>query len=134
MISGGVAGTEAEVKAALQPVARIVGASGVGGNQAQSMSTLLSKLLLWLGIRFDTINMTVPIPDGKLAEIITLAADWTLKRVASIHKLSTILGKLFYVALCCASARFFINRMLNTLRAGPAEGVVRLSCDFWKDI
>ena len=44
-----------------------------------------SQVMVWLGLRFDTINMTVSIPDGKLAEISTLVADWTLKKVASIH-------------------------------------------------
>ena len=91
-------------------------------------------MLVWLGLRFDTVNIMVSITDEKLVEVSTLVENWTLKKVANIHELQTILDKLFYMAQCCPPARFFINRMLDALRSCPAQAFVHLSHDFTKDL
>ena len=79
---------------------------------AKHKESLPCQVMVWLGFHFDTINMTLSTQDDKLAEIRTLVADWALKRVANIHKLRTILGKLFYIAQCCSptkSIEFWIH-------------------------
>ena len=113
---------------------------GVAGTGAESrphfsiLQTTLDKLVLeeakhkaspppqvmvWLGLHFDMVNMTVSIPNEKLAEISTLVASGAHKKTANIHELHTILGTI----LCCSAltpafpASFCVNRMLDTLRS-----------------
>ena len=45
--------------------------------------------------------------------------------------LRVLLGKLFYMAQCCPTTRMFLNRMM---RSCPAQGKVKLSLDFTKDL
>ena len=54
--------------------------------------------MVWLGLRFDMVSMTVSIPDDKLEEISTLVGNWSRKKSANMPKRRTIPGKLFCVA------------------------------------
>ena len=70
----------------------------LGLEEAKHKECPPSQVMVWLSLRFNTINMTVSIPDKKLAEFSTLEASWARKTVANIHELHTILSKLFHVA------------------------------------
>ena len=65
--------------------------------------------MVWLGLRLDSISMTVTVPPEKLEEVTVLVGNWLPKYTANIHELHTILGKLFYMAQCCSPARLFLN-------------------------
>ena len=69
-----------------------------------------------------------------MADTMQLVKGWSHKSHANIHELQAILGKLFYMAQYCPTARIFVNRMLNTLRACPLTGSVSLSQGVQKDI
>ena len=90
--------------------------------------------MIWLGLNFDTINMTVTIPKEKMANIMQLMEGLSHKSLANIHEQRVILSKRFYVVQCCPLARVFINRMLDTLRTCPLTGLVPLSQGLQKDI
>ena len=92
-----------------------------------------SQIMTWLGLRCDTINMTVTIPEEKMADTMHLVNSWSHKSHTNIHELRAVLGKLFYIAQCCPPARFFVNRVSDTLRACPLTGSVPLSQGFQKD-
>ena len=93
----------------------------------------LSQVIMWLGLRFDTISMTVAFQHAKLEEVMTLVGYWC-HRTTSIYDLRTTLGKLFYMAQCCPPARYFMTRMLDTLRWCPLQGLITLSAEFKKDL
>ena len=78
--------------------------------------------MVWLGLRFDTISMTVALPPGKLEEVVTLVGNWSHRTIASIHDLWALMGKLFYVTQCCLITMYFINRLLKTIRCAPCRG------------
>ncbi len=90
--------------------------------------------MVWLGFQLDTNDMTLSILHDKLQEIVSLLTDWKHKLSATRTQLQSILGKLFHVAQCVAPARKFLNRMLNTLRACPQSGGIKLDEDFAKDL
>lgn len=69
-----------------------------------------------------------------MKEINNIITTWMNKTIANIHKLCTLLGKLFFMAQCCPPVRFFINCMLDTLRACPLERAASLSAQFCKDL
>ena len=62
--------------------------------------------MVWLGLCFNMVNMTVSIPDDKLEEVSTLVGKWSHKSAANVHELRTILHKLFYVAQFCPPTSF----------------------------
>ena len=55
------------------------------------------QVMVWLGLQFDTMAMTVTLPPDKLAEVQDLVHTWFLESTAKLHNLHTLLGKLFYV-------------------------------------
>lgn len=60
-----------------------------------------SQDTVWLGLQFNTIAMTITIPEAKLTEICNILAAWRKKEVANIYELCTPIGKLFFMAQCC---------------------------------
>ncbi len=90
--------------------------------------------MIWIGVEFDTVAMTVRIPDFRIEETLDLLRDWHGKTCATRHDIQKILGKLHFISRCVKPARLFVNRMLDTLRAAPATGVIQLSANFKKDL
>ena len=90
--------------------------------------------MLYLGLEFNTMDMSVTLPQEKLEEVKTLVHNWAHKEVTNINELRTLLGKLFYVTQCCPPARLFSNRMLDTIRRCSSQGVIHLSAGFCKDL
>ena len=90
--------------------------------------------MVWLGLQFDTVAMTVSLPQDNLAEIQLLAHHWANKPRATLRDLRTLLGKLLYIAQVCPSARLFLNRMLDTLKQCPEQGFFTLSSEFRNDL
>ena len=90
--------------------------------------------LTWLGYTVNTIAMTVTIPELKIEEIVELCSDWLQKTHASRAQLRSLFGKLRHVATCIPAASCFLNRILDTLRETPFEGMHLLDKEIKKDI
>ena len=54
--------------------------------------------MAWLGLKFNSIHMTVTLQPDKLDEVMGLVHNWLHKEVPNIHDLRTIMGKVLYVA------------------------------------
>ena len=93
-----------------------------------------TKTLTWIGVLFDSTNMTMSIPPTVLAETRELVERWMLKDNASRHELQQLMGKLFHAGKCSAPARLFVGRMLDTLRGVSSVGNIALSTDFKLDL
>ena len=108
--------------------------SEMGVDEAVNKEQLPGTRRQWIGIIFDTVKMAMEIPEEKLCEIKELMITWKGKAAATKHELQIVLGKLHFISRCCKPGRLFVSRMLNTLKASPTEGRVKLSSDFQKDI
>ena len=75
-----------------------------------------SEIMIFLGVLFNTKNMTMSIPSEKLSAIHSLIKDWRLRSHATLKDIQKLLGKLNSVAACVKSSRVFVNRILNWLR------------------
>ena len=75
-----------------------------------------STQMPYLGVSFDTINMTMSIPPEKLEELREELGFWLRKKVASKKMLQSLLGKLFWVSRCVKFSRGFMGRLLGHLR------------------
>ena len=87
-----------------------------------------------LGVDVDTVDFTVSIPDQKFTEIIQICNSWTKKPQCTKKELQSLLGALMYVSKCVKSARFFLNRMLDTLRNHFSKEKIILDINFYRDL
>ncbi|MCP4257043.1 MAG: hypothetical protein GY774_05895 [Planctomycetes bacterium] len=93
-----------------------------------------TKHMTWLGIHFDTRNMTMTIPTDKIREIHDITVSWKNKNSCTQTQLKSLLGKLFFAATCSNTLRLFSNRLLATLRANYKNARVMLDEEFHHDI
>lgn len=49
-----------------------------------------AQVMIWLGLKFDTDDMSITIPAGKKAASMQLGNKWSHKSYTKIHKLSTV--------------------------------------------
>ena len=70
----------------------------------------------YLGVCFNTIDMTMSIPAEKLEELREELSLWTKKKRASKKHIQQLLGKLFWVSRCVKYSRGFMARLLAQLR------------------
>ena len=85
-------------------------------DKAQEPSTRMK----FLGVEFNTIDMSMKIDDAKLQEITALTKKWARKTVATKEELQSILGKVLWVSKVVRFSRCFVSRiiaLLNGLRS-----------------
>ena len=106
----------------------------LGLKEAAHKASPTAQVMTWLGLQFDTSEMSVTIPLAKLQDTLQLVEDWVSRQAANIHQLQALLGKLLHVAQYCQSTRLFLNHMFVTLRECPGDRTIQLSADVKKDL
>ena len=129
---GGTEKTEEEEGKALVSLQSIL--VDVGLKEAKHKVCLPSQIMIWLGILFNTMTMTMSIPHDKLSEIMQSLGEWKNRIHATRKEMQSIIGVLQFVAKVAPPVRLFINRMLECLRDTPPTGCHTLSWGFKKDI
>lgn len=84
--------------------------------------------MIWLGLKFDTVNMSITIPEDKMADNMQLVDEWSHKTHANIHELWVIFC--FMWRIIAHHQDSSSNRMLDTLIACPVMSSVPLSQGF----
>ena len=69
-----------------------------------------------LGVIIDTIASTLSVPDKKLKEILGKCNSAYNKENLTKRELQSIIGSLMFIAKCVKPTRFFVNRLLESLR------------------
>ena len=87
-----------------------------------------------LGVEINTLTSTVSIPAEKLRQISDTVKDWKHRKTCTKRQLQSLLGHLLYIHKCVRPARFFLNRMLQTLRSGHIHRRIPLDPDFHRDL
>ena len=93
-----------------------------------------TQTMIWLGIMFNTMNMTMSIPKEKLDTIISDHYSWHNHTHATKHEMQSIIGSLQFVAKVSPPVRLFVNRMLDCMKDTPKFGSHSLSWGFKKDV
>lgn len=109
----------------------------LGLQEATKKSEAPSKQMTFLGVLFDSSNMTMRVPPDKLAEVKDEIGKWVKKTTITKQNLQSLLGKLFWVARVIRFARVFMGRLLAQLRtmSGEAERYkVKLTNESRKDL
>ena len=76
-----------------------------------------STLMIFLGILFNTLAMTMSIQPEKLSELLTKIHKVYHQCYISWHKLQSFLGLMAFVTSCVRPAPIFISALLNGLRS-----------------
>ena len=64
--------------------------------------------MIFLGVLYDTVAMTISVPEDKLEEIKSLIRTWLSKPDATVLELQSLIGKLSYVCSCIRPGRLFM--------------------------
>ena len=72
--------------------------------------------MVFLGILFDTIAMTLSIPAAKVQELLDRIRQLLHRKQISYHDLQSLLGLMSFVTACVHPARIFMSALLNGLR------------------
>ena len=129
---GGAEATRAEAGDALQSLQTIMREIGI--REAIHKICQPAQNMIWLGILFNCVNMTMKIPPEKLNEIMVTLDSWKGRTHATRTQMQSVLGLLQFVASVSPPTRIFTNRMLQNLRDAPKRGVETLSAGFKQDL
>lgn len=88
----------------------------------------------FLGIWFDSVDMTMSIDNDRLDQIKTLLHEWQQKQYATRKDVERLVGLLNFVAKCVRPGRVFMARMFDYLAELPPEGTHLISDDFKLDV
>lgn len=79
-----------------------------------------ATLVVFLGILFDTIAMTIRLDEERLAAIHAELARWNERSTASREELQSLVGVLSFAAKVVATGRTFLRRMIDHMKSLPA--------------
>ena len=73
--------------------------------------------MLFLGLFYDTLKMSIEVPQDKLDSITLLVRVWLNTSSATKTALQSLIGKLAFVCACISPGRIFMQRMLISSNA-----------------
>ena len=93
-----------------------------------------SNLMVFLGILFNTVAMTMSIPQQKLSELLQLILHISHANHITRHSQQSLLGLISYVTACVCLARIFMAALLNGLRGLPCHATLSITDDIRADL
>ena len=78
-----------------------------------------STRMVFLGLTYDTVAMTLQVPQDKLHHTSQLLSHWLSSPRVSKSDLQSLIGKLSYVCACISPGKIFMQRILQELRRLP---------------
>ena len=91
-----------------------------------------TRVLTCMGIQVDVDAHQLTIPHEKIIQTVDTCRLFLTRSHMSKKQLQSLLGKLLYVHRCVHAARFFVNRLLNSLR--NATGRIILTKEMKQDL
>lgn len=89
----------------------------------------------YLGIIFDSINMTMSLPSDKMQKLRSELEFFVKRKRATKHQLQRLCGVLSHAAKVVYGGRIFSRRMIDLLKGLPDKNVrIKLSDDFKEDL
>ena len=94
--------------------------------------------MVFLGILFDTVAMTISLDAERLEELHAELNLWSGKLTASRQQLQSLIGQLSFAAKVVPTGRTFIRRMIDHMKSippsTPSDRETPLSNDFYRDL
>ena len=108
---------ETAAKLALDSVIKLFSELGIPISMSKLEGPATS--MIFLGIRFDSVAMSISLDDEKLTSIHTELAQWNDRKTASREQLQSIIGVLSFAAKVVAPGRTFLRRMIDHMKSLP---------------
>ena len=93
-----------------------------------------STQMIFLGVQFDTVTLTLSVTPARLEEIKLLLSTWLSKVVATKNEFQSIVGKLNFIAACVRQGRTFLARLYAVMKSTPDRGCHKIPSEFCKDL
>ena len=81
--------------------------SSCGIEESKEKACPLSTKMVFIGVMFDTEDLTLSVIPEKLQEILELVESWLQKQSATLQGLQSLVGKLSFVLILRSSKQIF---------------------------
>lgn len=96
------------------------------------------RLIIFLGIVFDSVSMTVKLDERRLADLHEELSVWSNRTQASREQLQSLIGRLSFASKVVPTGRTFLRRMIDQLKlipvSAPSTEPHPLTPHFFKDL
>ena len=106
----------------------------LGHDESKHKATAPSTVVTWVGVTFNSVDMTMAIPREKIREILTEVTAWASEATIQLCELQKLLGRIFHVTKCCVGAPLFCNRLLDGLRVAYRQGHTPITREMHMDL
>ena len=72
--------------------------------------------MTFIGVLFDSEELTLSVTPERLQEILSLLEVWLLKTETTLQELQSSIGKLSFISSCVQTSRVFMCGLLSWLR------------------
>ena len=93
-----------------------------------------STKMVCLGIHIDSVLQTLSIPQGKIGSIINKCQQVLSFKNISKRALQSLVGLLLFLHKAIRPARFFVNRLLDSLRTNFDKTFIKVTEEMKKDL
>ena len=76
-----------------------------------------SRRMIWVGVVYDSDNLTMAIDPERISEARWLCAEFLHRDFIMLREIQSLVGKIFHVSKCASPAHRFCSRLLDLLRA-----------------
>ena len=125
-------GLPSKIQQSFNTLCKILGELGLTISETKLVAP--STSVVCLGVLINTVEGTISVPPDKLEKIKAICVKWGVKTKTNKRELQSLLGSLLHVTKCVKNARFFLNRMLGTLRNAADPQNIELDQEFGRDL
>ena len=93
-----------------------------------------STSMVFLGIAFNTVDMTVSVNPARLSDLLSQCHATLLQSHISLADLRSLLSVMSFVTACVCPARIFMNSFLDALRTHPHSHYCPISDNLKSDL
>ena len=83
--------------------------------EAEEKACPPAHIMTFLGIEYNTINLTIALTKDRLTELKNLVSEWLRKEAAEIKQVQSLLGKLNFACATVRAGRVFLARIIAFL-------------------
>ena len=106
----------------------------LGLPEAEDKAQPPSTCVTWLGMNIDSCEMTLSIPQSKVADILQYVQRCKVTRSLHKRQLQSLIGKLMHLAKCVLPARVFMARLIEALRDMKTSWYTRVTATMRADL
>ena len=105
----------------------------IGIRESTKKAVAPTSCMTFLGILFNTLEMTMTITPERCEEVRGILQAWLLREQASLRDMQQLLGKLNFLCSTVRAGRVFVSRIINLMKE-CGDRPVDLTEEFKKDL